>query len=48
MTTRRLVILRHAKADRPAETADLDRPLTCSMTKTGWQRIFTTVDVRTG
>jgi phosphohistidine phosphatase len=28
MTRRTLVILRHAKAERPAGTADLDRPLT--------------------
>jgi phosphohistidine phosphatase len=28
MTTRTLVILRHAKAERPAGLADLDRPLT--------------------
>lgn len=26
--------------------AHLDRPLTCSMTRTGWQRTFSTIDVR--
>lgn len=28
MTERTLVLLRHSKADRPARTADIDRPLT--------------------